>query len=106
MKQEKKRKQVKEHIQLEGTLGAEVLLKIAVLNTLPSINVNKLPDLSKKVITLNWSHFIIVRMTVKTDDRSLCACMTVKSFNFHVLKLQNTNVCTDGVFYKFKDERI
>lgn len=61
-------------MELEGTLEAVVVLKIAALDTLLQINVNKQPHLSKKVNTLNWSHFIIFRMTVKADDRSVCVC--------------------------------
>lgn len=50
IKQDKKSKREKEErMQLEGTLKAVVLLKIAALNTLHHINVNKQPDLSKKV---------------------------------------------------------
>lgn len=44
-------------MQLEGMLEAVVVLKIAALDTLFQMNVNKQPDLSEKVKTLNWSHF-------------------------------------------------
>lgn len=70
----------KEQIQLEGTLEAVVVLKIAALDTLLQINVNKQPDLSKKVKTLNWSHFIIFRRTVKSDERSWGVCVCVWQF--------------------------
>lgn len=63
-----------------------MVLKIAALDTLLQINVSKQPYLSKKVKTLNWSHFIIFTIAVKTDERSVCvsACVSETGFNVHV----------------------
>lgn len=69
-----------------------VLLKIAALNTLLQMKVNKLPDLSKKVKTLNWSHLITIRMTKPMTDP--CVYTTVTAFMF-------TSKNTNFEFYKY-----
>lgn len=89
VEQMKNREKIKKRLRLEGTLDAAVPLKIAALDTIVQMNVNKQRHLSKKVRTLNWIHLIIfriaflfLRLSNWMTRRFVCESLAVSTFMF------------------------